>query len=467
MSDNPFAEDGDEDKTLVSRPRPGGQRSSPPPQAARPYAPPREPEAELAPMALSGEGATTIDFGLNPLVGAAAPLLQLIARLNTTYSQPNALALRDRAQSQLRAYDQAAREAGIPSDQTDKGRFALCATLDDMAQDTPWGADGGWADHPLVLGVRDVLVSTAGVQSAIGFFRLLDEVKKNPGTELHVLELMYLCLALGFQGRYRASRQGPAELARIREDLYTIIVRQRGQVASELSPHWKGLNIPYRPARASLPTWVVFVAVLGILGVLFAVFSAGLSIASDATLDRQLAAPLDHMPKIVRVAPPRPAVPLPPPPPTPPAPPPGPDPLYVFLKPEIDQKLVSVVGTKCVPIVRILNKGMFQSGAATVSPQFTRLLERIGEALKAEKGPVQVIGYTDNQPIHTIAFPSNFELSKARADAALTIIVKSLGDPPRVKSEGRAAADPIGSNETAEGRDQNRRIEVVLRREGC
>ncbi|MEI7713121.1 MAG: OmpA family protein, partial [Rhodospirillales bacterium] len=97
---------------------------------------------------------------------------------------------------------------------------------------------------------------------------------------------------------------------------------------------------------------------------------------------------------------------------------------------------------------------------------YIRLLERIGEALKAEKGPVQVTGYTDNQPIHTVQFPSNFHLSAARAEAARAVIVRALGDPARVKAEGRADADPIGSNATPEGRDENRRIEVVLRRQG-
>ena len=77
-----------------------------------------------------------------------------------------------------------------------------------------------------------------------------------------------------------------------------------------------------------------------------------------------------------------------------------------------------------------------------------------------------VDGYTDNQPIHTVQFPSNFQLSAARAEAARRIIVRALGDPGRVAAQGHADADPIASNATPEGRDQNRRIEVVLRRQG-
>ena len=454
---NPFAEggdDGDDSEKTVIRPAPGGRRPAAAPAARAPTAPP--PEAYPSQPAAIADGAETVDFALNPLVGAAGSLLQLMARLRTTYSQPNALEVRDRALRQVQAFEQAARAANISADQLDKGRFALCASLDDLAQATPWGADGGWASRPLVLSFRDVLRSTQGVQSGVGFFRLLEEVKQNPGTELHVLELMYLCLSLGFQGQYRASRQGPAELDRIREDVYTIILRQRQAAAAELSPHWRGVNAPYKPARAAVPTWVMAAAALAVIGGLFVWFSASLSAASDDTFSKQLAAPLSHMPQIVRLAPVRP----------PPVVAPPPEPLYVFLKPEIDQGLVTVLGDHSTPIVRIRNRGLFPSGSATVAPNYIRLLERIGEALKAEKGPVQVTGYTDNQPIHTVQFPSNFQLSAARAEAARAVIVRALGDPPRVRAEGRADADPIGSNATPEGRDENRRIEVVLRRQG-
>lgn len=79
---------------------------------------------------------------------------------------------------------------------------------------------------------------------------------------------------------------------------------------------------------------------------------------------------------------------------------------------------------------------------------------------------MEVIGYTDNQPIRSVKFPSNFQLSAARAKVAAANIAKGIGDPSRIRTEGRADADPIASNATAEGREENRRIEVVLRREG-
>ena len=340
----------------------------------------------------------------------------------------------------------------MPLDQLRPAHYALCASLDDVVLNTPWGSSGPWAARSLVSTFHQE------VRSGERFFDLLTQLRQNPGTFLPVLELMYLCLSLGFQGRYRLSPRGPGELDRLREDLYTIIMRQRQAADPALSPHWQGVLAPYRPARFVVPTWVMGAGALAVIGGLFIWFSTGLNAASDDVFAQLLGAPLAHMPQIARPEPVR-------PPPPPPKPPPL-DPLYVFLKPEIDQGLVTVLGDHAMPIVRIRNAGMFASGSATVAQSYVRLLERIGEALKVEKGPVTVDGYTDNQPIHTVQFPSNFQLSQSRADAARAIIVRALGDPGRVAAQGHADADPVASNASLAGRDQNRRIEVVLRRQG-
>ena len=108
---------------------------------------------------------------------------------------------------------------------------------------------------------------------------------------------------------------------------------------------------------------------------------------------------------------------------------------------------------------------MFASGSAALQASFKPLLDRIGLALKEEAGPVQVIGYTDNEPIRTVAFPSNFQLSMARADAASKMLATTIGDPSRLSAEGRADADPIAPNSTPEGRERNRRIEILLKRQ--
>jgi type VI secretion system protein ImpK len=369
-------------------------------------------------------------------------------------SQPDPGDLRERAVREVRHFEQASRDAGVPMDQLRPAHYALCASLDDVVLATPWGSQGAWASRSLISTFHQE------VRSGERFFDVLNQVKQNPGRFLPVIELMYLCMSLGFQGRYRLSPRGPAELDRVREETYGVITRQRPAANPELSPHWKGADAPYRPTRASVPVWVGGAVALAIIGGLFAWFSTGLNSESDTLFARMMAAPPTKMPTIVRAAP------VQPPPPAPVPPQPGAlDKLRGFLQPEIAQGLVAVVGSDAVPVVRIRNRGMFPSGSAIVSSRYNALLERIGSALAEERGPVEVIGYTDNQPIRTVQFPSNFQLSAARAKAAADIIARTIGTPSRISTEGRADADPIGNNATAEGREENRRIEVMLRRE--
>jgi type VI secretion system protein ImpK len=205
---------------------------------------------------------------------------------------------------------------------------------------------------------------------------------------------------------------------------------------------------------------VVYAAALAMCGGLFLWVSTALNAASDDQYARMLSAPPGSMPQISRAV----AVQPPPPPPAPPEPSVL-DRLRVSLKPDIDGGAVSIAGTAATPVVRVSNRNGFPPGRAVPPPALTAVLERIGKALKSEPGTIQVIDYTDDQPIHTVQFPSNFQLSTARAHAASAAIARTLGNATRLSAEGRADADPIAANNTAEGREQNRRIEIVLHRQ--
>ena len=470
-NDNPFAEPDDSDRTVI-RPAPGGRRQpasrpanpavqSSPAYAAPQYAPPQyspaaTPPGPAEPFLPAGEPVNHAAFavGANPLAIAAGPLLQLLARLGNTATPPDSGDLRERAVVELRRFEQAAREGGVPMEQLRPAHYALCASLDDVVLNTPWGSGGVWASRSLVSTFHQE------VRSGDRFFDLLKQIRQNPGTMLPVLELMYLCLSLGFMGRHRLSQRGVAEIDRLREETYAVLVRQRGLREPGLSPRWEGVRAPYRATRARVPVWVAAVVGLAVVAGLFVWSAQDLAEASDQLFARALALPPGHMPAIRRAA----AVTQLRQPPPDPGQPNAVDRLRTFLKPEIDEGLVFVLGTDATPIVRIANRGLFASGSATPAESFSPLLDRIGRALAAEQGQVDVVGYTDNQPIRTVRFPSNFQLSGARAAAAAAALARSMGGDSRLHTEARADADPIASNATPEGRDQNRRIEVVLHR---
>jgi type VI secretion system protein ImpK len=112
-------------------------------------------------------------------------------------------------------------------------------------------------------------------------------------------------------------------------------------------------------------------------------------------------------------------------------------------------------------VVIIKGDGFFEPGSAQVAAQVMPLLGRIADALQAVKGPVLVTGHTDNQPIRSLRFPSNWHLSQERAASVRAILAERV-EPSRLRAEGRADAEAVDDNSTPAGRARNRRVEVTL-----
>lgn len=127
---------------------------------------------------------------------------------------------------------------------------------------------------------------------------------------------------------------------------------------------------------------------------------------------------------------------------------------------------VTTIVTKDGLVIRLLtDKLLFSSGSATVQPGGRGLLAKVGALLRAENQHViRVRGFTDPVPIHTAAFPSNWELSAGRAASVVRAFAEAGVAPERLEAAGRAALDPLTSNATALGRARNRRVEVLLPR---
>ena len=127
---------------------------------------------------------------------------------------------------------------------------------------------------------------------------------------------------------------------------------------------------------------------------------------------------------------------------------------------------VTTIVTRDGLVIRLLtDKLLFGSGSATVQPGGRGLLTQVGTLLRAENQHViRVRGFTDPVPIHTAAFPSNWELSAGRAASVVRAFAEAGVAPERLEAAGRAALDPLTSNATALGRARNRRVEVLLPR---
>ncbi len=117
-------------------------------------------------------------------------------------------------------------------------------------------------------------------------------------------------------------------------------------------------------------------------------------------------------------------------------------------------------------VIRVLTDSLlFPSGQANLIPQALPLLSEIGKLVNLDRAhPVAVEGNTDNEPIRSAAFPSNWELSTARASMVVRDLISTGVAPQRMSAAGYADLRPIASNATAQGRARNRRVEIVLQR---
>ncbi len=140
--------------------------------------------------------------------------------------------------------------------------------------------------------------------------------------------------------------------------------------------------------------------------------------------------------------------------------------LKKLLKKEIDEGMVTIEVVGANVIIRINEKGSFPSGSADLRPEFIDVLDRITMAISTRPGKVVVAGHTDNVPISTERFRSNWELSTARAvTVAHAILADPTLDPKRFLLEGHADSDPLVPNDTPENRALNRRVELIIKRE--
>jgi type VI secretion system protein ImpK len=439
--DNPFA-DFDEGEKTVIRPSPGGRRAAPAERTVMPDA-----RAETAAPADPSVAAVMSREGLNPIVAAASVLLGLASRVRGTTTQKDVEGLRDRVVRELKTFEANVSATGLPRELVRTAHYALSATIDDLVLSTPWGGQSSWAKRSMVSTFHNEVVGGER------FYEILNHLHKNPGRSADVLELMYVCLALGFEGRLRITGRGTSEHSRVRDGVYRTLRERRGDFERELSPHWRGLAAAHRPLTSYIPAWVIGVITAAVLLLMFMGFTYALSDASDrggGLAELQPVGAID----LAR------AQPAPPPPPPEPE---NPTVFFKFLEPEIKEGLVTVDENAQRILVRISGDGMFASGSDKLDPQFVPLMERIGKALQDQPGNAVITGHTDNVPIKkSLRFPSNYHLSVARAETVKAIVLKELQDPSRVTSEGRGENEPVADNSTPEGRKKNRRIELIV-----
>lgn len=132
------------------------------------------------------------------------------------------------------------------------------------------------------------------------------------------------------------------------------------------------------------------------------------------------------------------------------------------LHPLIDQNLIKVSSNKLWVEVEMNTKLLFPSGSAVLEPRAMPALSALARVLDTLPNHIQVEGYTDNVPISTSMYPSNWELSAGRAASVVRLFMKDGVDPRHMAAIGYGEYSPIASNDTEAGRSRNRRVVVVI-----
>ena len=393
--------------------------------------------------------------GVNKLVDAAADLFDLVVYLRSQNTAVEIGPLRDKSVALVEQFERRALDAGEEANVVATARYAIAATIDDQVMSRPWGLDSGWQQRKIV----DVLYGE--VIGGEKFFEYLDVARKDPTRFRNLIEFFYICLSLGFRGRYRRDRpQAGDGLEQNRVAAFRTIETMRGGAfADRLSHRWQGVDTLRKPVRELLPNWLLAALSAAALAGLFALFLVFIGDHTAQSFARVNAMPPADPVEIARLAAPAPRQEVV-------VRTPRVERVRSFLEPEIEEGLVEVFEEGGQVRILLVGEGMFDSGEIDILPRYQEVLERVADALNDEPGDVVIEGHTDAiQPRRTAKFPTNLVLSKARAEAVQTFIEPWLTAPERIEIKGYGETIPIATNETREGRARNRRVELLLIRD--
>jgi len=433
--DDPFAPaDG-----TIMRPRPGGARrpaGEPRSDAARPAA---RSGQERPPNVGSAGNLAVADFiagGRNPILQAAAPLIAIASRLQSTVANADVTALRAQAMQDIRQFDDRLRAASVAPEDALVARYVLCTFFDSSVLNTPWGAQSDWSGQSLLV------VFHKEKSGGEKFFQILERISAQPGRYIDLIELQYVCLALGYEGMYRIDDRGQAKLAELQHSLNRIIRDARQLRDEELSINWRGVQDKRNPIFRYVPWWIVASIGLAILVIAFVIYTARLNSAAQPVMAAlsQPGVKVEYTAPVVSRA----------------------NRLKQLLAPQESSGRLTVEDFGDKTVVTLISSNLFRSGSAQLNAQYNETLNAIAQALNQVPGKVLIVGHTDDQPVRSLQFADNFELSRERAVTVANLLKKTINNFGRVEWTGVGASQPrYQPPSTTENRARNRRVEII------
>ncbi|MGG1944076.1 type IVB secretion system protein IcmH/DotU [Trinickia sp. NRRL B-1857] len=376
----------------------------------------------------------------NALLEAARPLLELACTLRLRQFEEALEPLRDRLCAMVEAFDEALADGQIDERGRMAARYCVCTFVDEIVAATPAGGGGAWASRSLLMLFHG---ETSGGER---FFSLLHDLSQDARTHRDVLELIYVMLALGMEGRYRLLEGGAARLESMRTDLRRLILAQRA-----IPPAWPGPVIGCEHLWRGGGRWRLCGAVVALSLAAF----ASLTVLLEARQHAQARPVIDTLTRVAVVPASVPA------PASTPADNPLADMLARRLADDLSAGRIVLDSAADRAVLTLGSDALFASGSAHVLLGRVALLRRVGVALRGFDARIVVAGHTDDEA-PSRGKPTNWQLSLARATEVVNLLREQADAPERFLAQGRGASEPVAPNDSPANRARNRRVVITI-----
>ena len=375
----------------------------------------------------------------NPLHAAAAPLLNAIVQIRQAATHDDPAGLRYQLVDEIRQFEARCKQLELPFEMIIGARYCLCSVLDEAAAQTPWGTRGVWSGNGLLVTFHNE--SWGGEK----FFQLLSRLSQSPQQHLWLLEVIHYCLLLGYEGRYRGAANGREQCEAIRSRLAQLIASTRNN-----SPSPPTSQVVVRPQqstlwRAPVPLWACIAVTAFIACMIYSGLNWRLGNAAEPLLRDIYQIPLPQVKNSRNFS--------------------SPQRLLDLRKSLSDVIAAGQLEVSDGPFgskVMLSSDKLFDHAATALNPVGRALIARVAAAMSDIKGSVVVTVYTDNQPLNSSRFASNYEYSQAQARTISALLRQQLAMGHSIRAEGRGDSAALHPNDSPENRARNRRVEITL-----
>ncbi|MGK2231248.1 MAG: type VI secretion system protein ImpK [Colwellia sp.] len=421
-------------KTMVI-PNPGGRRTSA--QENKPFENQQHNGFQKGqsnePNALHGE----LIEGENKLLLFGSDLINLASNLRTLEPRNTVEQLRHDIDNLIKQFDIKLAQQSISQEISLTARYLLCCLIDEHILSTPWGIDSSWSYQTLLSKYHS---ETSGGEK---FFLIVNKLMEQPQRNIDLIELSYVCFALGFRGKYRLSQTGDNDILQISNMLYQPISLYR-PAGVDLSPSWKASEPKVLSIEKRIPPSLLFMILAFICVAVYIALLSNLHAKSSPLYEKVESIGWDNF--AVQTVNAAPSI--------------GnlqqmAQDISARLSQYVENNTIAVEVSEDRVILRFISTQLFPSGSARVNLQELPEVNDLVQAILAHSDSVIIVGHTDS----TGRADSNWVLSRQRAEAIETWIKTAQTTITQTKTRGVADTQPLVSGKD---QSQNRRVELIL-----